>query len=613
MKLFSRTVAGMLVKTGDSQTVIPLVQNLVRLDQFQEATRVMDMMIQNGMDPEMDQIRLYLLHHFDACRDGGDLMNIIDRWDEAVAQREQKQKNWSSVPSDKSQPSLLSSIYLDQEQSGDDRAVEYFRLVDQCIRSHDIQGALSAAKYIAQQGWAAQGLDFQKLNSVMVNHSYSSYASSYFSSFSASDYLIYLQVRYTLGGSVAPDLHTYRRLVFAACRRSDLYTALTLFELVRTRHPTWKLDSTIYNAIISTAAAIGEIRIAEKTFKCLLKDEVQPDHYSFHGLLNGYGNSGNLKAAITVPKMMLKHKLQPTTRTFNLVMKAYLSEGRGKGDLATSRKLLRAMQLSVTDKGKKGEIAPDLASFNQILEGYRRVGNTLWFDAYFDQYFGSNEHSRQDDLSPTVVKPEEADDRTLFIQLKHSLKLADVDLTTVRELWQAIEHKLKPSQASSPPSSNDHADFTGSIDPISSDVGRPTENLSSTLLSLPALSPVSEPDLIDLMGIQDEDGDTLPSTHIPFPRWLDPVWMPMTDYDYFRFTTLRLFRSTFQAHGDVAGVKTVESILADLFPAHPISQAVLKRRMVKRIRHAAKLKERESSDSMGYLKSKTISIKNRGK
>ncbi|KAI1293932.1 hypothetical protein EDD11_008340 [Mortierella claussenii] len=572
LQLLARAVAGMLIKTGDSQTVIPLLQSLLLSCQIEEATRVLDLMLQHGMDPEVDQIRLHLLHSFDASRDQQDLKSVLKQWDVITEKRIARPV----------QPEQ------DSQEGSQSVAAQYSNLIHQSILNNDLQGALKAAQYIAEQGWIAQGLDFRRLNSVMINHSHSSsQASSYFSAFSASDYPLYLQIRYTLGGSIAPDLHTYRRLVFAACRRSDLLTALTLFKLVRTRHPSWVLDLTIYNAIISTAAAIEEIKVAEKTFACLIQDGLIPDHYSFHGLLNGYSNVGDLEAAVMIPEQMLKYKLQPTTKTFNLVMKSYLSSGRGKGDMATTRKLFKVMKQSSTEtsastsseqqKRQQQSIAPDLVTFNQLLEGYRRIGNTMWFDAYFDKHFG-NKGRPPSDSDPvaeqeekkeaaTTVRAEKSDDRSLLIQLKYSLNLPNVNLATVQELWRAIEPKFRPSSAS------------------------PSLDIDST---------TSKDNGGDPQHLINRDGEsTLPPTHVPFPRLLDSVWMPATDEEHFRFTTLILFRNAFRTRGDVVGVKTMDGLLSKFFPHHPMGQAVLRRRMVKSMRYETRIKNKEKKKGHG--------------
>ncbi|KAK3820116.1 MAG: hypothetical protein J3Q66DRAFT_336251 [Benniella sp.] len=420
----------------------------------------------------------------------------------------------------------------------------------------------------------------------MVNHGQSS------------SYKTFLEVGYTLGGAVTFDLHTYRRLIYAACRRSDLFSALTLFQQVRTRHPDWTLDATFYNAVISTAGATGKLRVAERIFERLLEDGVQPDHYSFHGLLNAYAKKKDLEAALKIPEKMLKCNLHPTTRTFNLVLKAYIM---ARKDITTGRKLFRVMHLS----GQA--VPPDLVTFNQLLEGYRRVGNMVWFDTFFDQYFGvvkadeaqSADHGELELKDPIdresdslarervkteemgIVQPKKSDNRTLLIQLRYSLGLPSVDLQTVQELWGMVEPKILPNSVPSSSAS------IAQPEKSNSDSGSPSAMLSNKDGSEYSSVAPSDNDNANDGDIQLDSTqskiarDALPPTHVPFERWLGFAIVPTTDTDYFRFMTMTSFRFAFRSRGDVAGVKKMDQLLAEHFPEHPLGEAIRQRRMVK--------------------------------
>ncbi|KAF9312020.1 hypothetical protein BG006_004450, partial [Podila minutissima] len=315
--------------------------------------------------------------------------------------------------------------------------------------------------------------------------------------------------------------------------------------LVRTRQPTWVLDPSIYNAIISTAGATGHIRVAEKTFSCMLEDGQKPDHFSFHGLLNGYCQAGDLDAAILVPEKMVKQKLIPNTKTFNLIIKAYLTS---RQDVTTSRKLFKVMQQSVT-------VPPDLVTFNQLLEGYRRVGNTTWFDAYFDQYFGSVSRTSRSKASSgaakteqgpgnqngavkigpgsrfPVIRPSQTDDTTLLTQLKYSLALPTLESSTVWALWRAIEPRV---------------DQRG-LPRTDASIATSTDGTTTTTA-------------------------TLLTTHVPFKRMLGPVLQPVTENEHFRFTVLTLFRTAFQTRGDTKGVKRIDRYLHHDFSGNPMNK-----------------------------------------
>ncbi|KAF9291500.1 hypothetical protein BGZ68_003705 [Mortierella alpina] len=570
---FSRRFSGLLVKTADAKAMTPLLQSILSSCHVLEAARVLDLMLIHGMEPELEEIRLYLLRNLaKSTADKEEVQSVIAQWDLMASQR---------IKQPLGTLDLVSNV---QHNDLDlDNVSQYTRLVSKCIKNNDIPGALNVASYIHMRGWSTSELDFKQLNSHMVNFGRSN------------AFVDYLDVRYTLSGISKPDLHTFRRLIYAACRRSDLYSALSLFKLLRVRHTEWFVDASIYNAIISTAGATGHIRVAERTFRCLLEDGVQPDLSSFHGLLNGYTNAKDLEAAVLIPEQMVKHKLTPTTRTFNLVMKAYLGT---RCDLATARKLFRVMQLS-----GHSAAPPDLVTFNQLLEGYRRVGNTQWFDAYFDRVFGQ---SPQNSVSPqslapaspsletpavdrTVatdasadipagqdtndgvpskatkasrrakamqIRPESSDDKTLLVQLKHSLLLPNIDLPTIWELWHAIAPKFEPQPT----------DVTATPT-----VSSTTSNAAPTLTRL-------------------VDDAFKPKTHVPFKKRLGDLSVPATDSDHFRFTTLTLFKAAFRSRGDLSGVKQMDRILSDWFPSHPMGQAVIAKQGIKRSRIYAKTK-----------------------
>ncbi|KAF9317040.1 hypothetical protein BG003_001314 [Podila horticola] len=513
----SRSVSELFVSTKQQDLLTPLIVSLVRASQLSEAARVVSSMRDRELDLNLDTIRQHLIGSLGTCENREEQEGILEQWEELTSQYDVSFIPVSAIESGISPAELVLSR-------------RYSRTLADCIENHDFEGADLAAQYITSRGWSPRGIDFWKLNSTMVNFGKSE------------NYTKYLEVRYTLGGWAQPDLHAYRRLIYAACRRSDLFTALSLFKLVRTRQPTWSLDPSIYNAIISTAGATGHIRVAEKTFSCMIEDGQKPDHFSFHGLLNGYCQAGDLDAAILVPEKMVKQKLNPNTKTFNLIMKAYLTS---RQDVTTSRKLFKVMQQSVI-------VPPDLVTFNQLLEGYRRVGNTTWFDAYFDQYFGSAPRtSRSKASSDTakmeqepenqsvaikigpesrfpVIRPSQTDDTTLLIQLKYSLALPTLESSTVWALWRAIEPKI---------------DQRG--------LPRTDPSLSATTNSATA---------------------TMATTHVPFKRMLGPVLLPVTENEHFRFTVLTLFRTSFQIRGDTKGVKQIDRYLHHDFPGHQLNE-----------------------------------------
>ncbi|KAF9980245.1 hypothetical protein BGZ75_008654 [Mortierella antarctica] len=574
---FSRRFSGLLVKTADTKAMTPLLQSILSSYHVQEAVRVLDLMLIHGLEPELEEVRLYLLRDLaESAAEKEEKQSVIAQWDLTALQRIRQPRETLG---------LIGSVEYDDLDR--ENVSQYMRLVSKCIKKDDIPGALNVASYIYMRGWSTSELDFKQLNSHMVNYGRSN------------AFVDYLDVRYTLGGTSQPDLHTFRRLVYAACRRSDLYSALSLFKLLRVRHTEWFVDASIYNAIISTAGATGHVRVAERTFRCLLEDGVQPDRSTFHGLLNGYTNAKDLEAAVLIPEQMVKHKMTPTTRTFNLVMKAYLGT---RCDLATARKLFRVMQLS-----GHSAVPPDLVTFNQLLEGHRRAGNTQWFDAYFDRFFGQAPPSSvppqslplassslselamdptavadasadipgeqaEQDISDGVasqarrtsrrakvvpIRPESSDDKTLLVQLKHSLLLPNIDLPTIWELWRAIETKFE---------SQPTIDATA------------TATVNDTACN-------TTPSRIRLV----EDAFR-PKTHVPFKKRMGDLSVPATDSDHFRFTTLTLFKAAFRSRGDLSGVKQMDRILSDLFPNHPMGQAVIAKQGIKRSRIHAKSK-----------------------
>ncbi|KAF9425870.1 hypothetical protein BGZ94_007147 [Podila epigama] len=569
----SRSIAGSLIATGQQALLMPLIVRLVRTCQLPEAERVVRLMRENQIEPELDLIRQHLLEFLYESVDEAkeEREEIIDQW-EVLMLRQQQQQQQSLEKQQQQQPidsmttmsayptvsttSKPTDTNSDRPQD-DTRTHHYSSIIEHCLQNNDLRGAELAAQYMSDRGWPVSGIDFWKLNSVMVNRG------------SPEDYIRYLEIRYTLSqataetgtgygygakGSVGvtsgekilpfsssstavqPDLHTYRRLIYAACRRSDLHSALGLFKLVRVRHPNWTVDTSIYNAIMSTAAATGHIQVAEKTFSCMLQDGQAPDLFSFHALLNGYGTMGDLEAAILIPEKMIKMNLVPTTKTFNLVMKAYLTSKR---DLATSRKLFRVMSSS-------NIVPPDLVTWKGIVVRATHFGKAGMKSAPQDEQRRMTSASASaHDIDPSAIhskstqmtskgtvvsRPNQADDKTLLIQLKHSLALPSLDASMVWELWNAVGPKLEDSSQ-----------------PVTDSVSS-----SAALSSSSSSSP------------------RLPSTHVPFKRLVGSTLMLATDQDHFRFTTLNLFRTAFKARGDTKGFKQLDRILRERFPHHPM-------------------------------------------
>ncbi|KAG0343925.1 hypothetical protein BG004_004891 [Podila humilis] len=535
----SKSVSESLVSTKQYELLTLLIASLVRSYQLSEAFRVVSVMKDRDLDPPIDMIRQHLLRSLDTCNGQGEQEGAMDQWEELMLQFDTPTVDTSACTDRSEVPQTHEHL----------SSRKYSRILQECVENNDMEGASQTAQYLSSRGWTPSRIDFRKLNSAMVNFG------------GSENYIKYLEMRYSLGVEWAkPDLHAYRRLIYAACRRSDLFSALSMFKLARSRHPTWVMDPSIYNAIISTAAVKNQILVAERTFRCMLEDGQKPDHFSFHGLLNGYCVSGDLDAALLVPEKMVKLKLVPTTKTFNLIMKAYLSSRR---DVTTSRKLFKVMQQSTI-------VPPNLVTFNQLLEGYRRVGNMTWFDDYFDRYFGSrsrtapavtpiaaatcvtpsvskpcssarllefNQKETQalcsqsgQELPPLpmppspVIRPRQADDKTLLIQLKYSLALPSVGTSSVWELWEAVRFKV--------------------------DIKTALEGDNLWAEGPPTVTP---------------------ATHVPFKKSLSKhIVLPMTEHDHFRYTVLALFRKAFKTRGDTKGVKRMDAFLYHMFPGQPM-------------------------------------------
>ncbi|KAF9921028.1 hypothetical protein FBU30_008984 [Linnemannia zychae] len=568
---FSKMAAGMLIKMGDTSMMTLLLKELLQESQLGEANRVLNLMLCHGLNPELDVIRRHLVC-FEAENDTKqqDFKSILEQW-EIISSLQTKRISEESI----SLSNTFAYLHMQDVRTIVDG---YADVLARCIQENDISGAQKTANFLAAHRWNERlySLNFRQLNSHMVCFGRSE------------SFLDYLQIRYTLGGYSEPDLHTYRRLIYAACRRSDLFSALSLFKQLQSKHPSWELDTTVYNAIISAAGATGQMRVAEKTFACLIEDGLTPDHYSFHGLLNGYVGSGDLEAAIMIPQQMVKYKLSPNTKTFNLVMKAYMGARR---DLPTMQKLFRVMQHS----GKA--VPPDLVTFNQLLDGYRRTRNVKQFDAFFDYYFGP-QGSPSEDLSPTMspaseipetdsswtdlswtspkssfsmdeslhrhsrkkdesavglgsIKPEKTDDWTLLIQLKHSLRLRNVDAVTVWELWHTLLPRLSPGQKMIPDQDVKSGPVTAAKVGNEAKAGDTAKNITSPIKLL-----------------HDE------MTTVSFKRWLGGVSMAASDDDYFRFRALLLFRSAFKSRGQIKGIHWVDRLVAKMYPTHPAARKV---------------------------------------
>ncbi|KAF9584870.1 serine/threonine kinase [Lunasporangiospora selenospora] len=615
---FSQSVAGRLMKMRDRKLMTPLILSLLKANELNEVSRVLRLMQCQGMSPELDQVRVRVLRSMMKLRNTAESESgsateaemiarvveqegILDQWDWIVQQQ-------GVLGYDTSEKSSIPGFKIDEAgHLAAPQEYGYSQVIAQClVKEKDVETALQAAQYMRTRGWTARGIDFWKMNSAIVNF------------VDSSQYGDYLELRYTLGDPAAPDLHTYRRLIYAACRQSDLRSALTLYGQLKARHEDWKLDNTVYNAMISTASAMGLVAVAEKTFQCMIEDGVQPDYYSFHGLLNGYCNQKDLEAAILVPGQMVKWKLEPNVETFNLIIKAYLSIE--KPNISTSRRLLKTMQASKTS------VPPNLLTFNMLLDGYRRAGNTGWFDHFFDRYFappsdpvpesesnskpmheigqesflnpGGNvdeldagvhtsstfssldpAHQEQTRAHPQTrqaktmearrseTRPGRGNDQTLLVQLKYSLSLPDVDLETVWELWNAIQAKFQKMESPKfktvylkPPTFKNRS-LTDAEDGSAQGFGTSTMGLKTDKTT----GSGSESGQVN----ESSKSRSLPRTHVPFKRMLGSTLVQATDEEQFQFMVLKVFRDAFEDRGDNRGVNKMEKMQRYIFGSHP--------------------------------------------
>ncbi|KAG0226216.1 hypothetical protein BGW41_004255 [Actinomortierella wolfii] len=577
-ELSSHGLGSLLIQMREQQSLGALLVSLLRQSHMDEAIRLLDAMVDKDIMPPLTTIRTRLVRSMPKNGNQAQrarMEQILHAWDDATGSRGLFVLDAIKTVSDGREidlehdpltPASRAREWTQQPQLRWElpgrSTQDYEAMIESLIRKQELGTAVDVAKYFASRGWKSQNLDFLKLNSFMIN-------------FSTSDRFIqYFHVRFLLGPAARPDLHTFRRFIYASCRRSDLYTALSLFQILRTTRPEGKLDATLYNPIISAASSIpGRMPVAEKMFQAMRQSGVKPDLYTYHAMLNGYANAGNLEAAKRIPPLMLQHGLEPTTKTFNLVIKAYL---RARNDISTCRRLLKIMEKSPMDVG------PDQVTINMLLESYHKTGNDFWLDHFLENYV--TEAGRQATTDPSSEsmssadvqksksrqscnqleqapsdqqqqqKPSELAYRHLIAMSKqgdshpdywtmHSvLKLAlwetNISVDKVWSLWKAMKvHILAPSDQpityvpfTKVLSSSDRKSTAAHSGPVTSNTSGSAATTTTT--------------------------NTAPKT----------VTRTMSNDDYFKWTTLQLFWHAFKQQGDVRGIKMVNRVALDLFP-----------------------------------------------
>ncbi|KAF9973281.1 hypothetical protein BGZ73_003480 [Actinomortierella ambigua] len=567
-ELSSHGLGSLLVQLREQGSLGALLVSLLRQSQVDEAVRLLDGMIDKDIMPPLKVIRTRLVRSMSSHDNGDDLRarqeQVLQAWDDATGRRglfvaealnALPDEREIDLEHDPLTPASRARVWTEQPrlqwalQARSTR--EYETMIESLIRDQELTTAVDAAKYFAHRGWQSEHLDFRQLNSAMIN-------------FGSSDQFIqYFHVRYLMGPAARPDLHTFRRFIYAACRRSDLYTALSLFQILKTTHPEWRLDASLYNPIISTASVIpGRMAVAEKMFQAMRQSGVVPDLYTYHALLNGYANAGQLEPAKQIPPMMKQQGLEPTTKTLNLVIKTYL---KARNDVSTGRRLLKIMESS-----KNVEF--DQVTINMLLEGHHKAGNEAWLEHFLDKYFAgdTSENARavtqpgnteaQSSTTTTSSKSTSGsrgplpsaswarehlatlaqqrrksggDSRhdywTMYSALKLALWKTDISAKEVWALWETVNDQIiAPTNLPAT-----HVPFTKVI---ATDVGDRSGSRSSK---------------------------SAPESTTPRRK---TETRTMSNADYFKYTSLQLFWHAFKKQGDLRGVKMINRQALKLFP-----------------------------------------------
>ncbi|KAF9166153.1 hypothetical protein DFQ26_008559 [Actinomortierella ambigua] len=592
-ELSSHGLGSLLIQLREQQSLGALLVSLLRQSQVDEAVRLLDVMVDKDILPPLKTIRTRLMRGMSSQDDDNNdndgqwtqQEQVLQAWDDATGRRGLFAAEALNVLPDEREidlehdPLTVASrarVWTEQPRlqwALQERSTrEYEVMIESLIRDQELGTAVNAAKYFAHRGWQSGQMDFRQLNSWMINYGHSD------------RFVQYFHVRYLMGPLARPDLHAFRRFIYAACRRSDLYTALSLFQIVKTTHPEWELDASLYNPIISTASTIpGRMPVAEKMFQTMRQNGVTPDLYTFHALLNGYANNDQLESAKQIPPLMLQQGLEPTTKTLNLVIKAYL---RSRNNVSTSRRLLNIMERSPKSVG------PDQVTINMLLESYYKVGNDAWLDQFLDTYVASitGAGTSVEATTSEHVQPQpQADD----LEVKSSTKS------------RSSAHKSpKPSPPPSLPLSTNsiHEHLVALVQQRKE--GRGGEHDYWTMYSALRLAlrktDISAKEvwtLWDLVKDQILAPSGLPATHVPFTKVIasdnsgssgggnsssssssskksaldsntpqKAESRTMSDADYFKYTSLQLFWHAFKYKGEMYGIKLVNRHVQTLFP-----------------------------------------------
>lgn len=126
-----------------------------------------------------------------------------------------------------------------------------------------------------------------------------------------------LELRKELG--MKPDKYSYSALISALVRKGDINGARNAFD---TAMEEGICSIYIYNTMLDGYGRIGELTSAMEIWDRLCQDGLQPDSYTYTGLIRVMGTANRMNGVKRLLREMLESRVQPMPHTFTLIFDA---------------------------------------------------------------------------------------------------------------------------------------------------------------------------------------------------------------------------------------------------------------------------------------------------
>ncbi|KAI7897724.1 uncharacterized protein BX663DRAFT_481323 [Cokeromyces recurvatus] len=145
-------------------------------------------------------------------------------------------------------------------------------------------------------------------------------------------------------------------------RRNPAKTLKNVLEIVdEIKQLKIKFDHNTYNALMAALSMNKEFQRAEREFKKMLDDGLEPNIDSYNIFLEAYAKTGRLKKLLELKEEIIEHNIQLTYNSYHYILKG----------LCNANEIEAALDLF--DQMKEKKMEPNLAIYATLIQGCAQV------------------------------------------------------------------------------------------------------------------------------------------------------------------------------------------------------------------------------------------------